>query len=345
MITRDNKESISGTAQNARQRFGEVLKHYRIERDLAVREVARRCKVPVGAVEKWEAGEQLPNSDEWKALCRGIAHALMKFDDLYKRARTEAETDARTRAQTNMKEQKTVQDTRPNNPSVKIGTSLAEKLTAAIEPAPKVPAETLVTPQPKLEVVQAQQPRPDSATAQLGLPERGYAADGRRLMPVVPRGSKEAVQIERRKQFVRELISARPKIRTSGADSVLEAVRKAFGIGLSPETIEEIRADLEREKIKTEILREMPPPTPPTLPAMAAQLVEHVTQAAPAIPQPSKPHDPEGELRAAVQLILGAIPNLQTFTIAIDEHGEASVDYQIRKVVITTEGGSLKVKR
>ncbi len=338
MITRDNKESISGTAQNARQRFGEVLKHYRLEREIPVREVARRCKVPVGAVEKWESGEQLPNSDEWKALCRGINRALNAFHDLYQRARAEADEASRARAQTNMKEQKTVADTRPNNPSVKIGTPLADKLAPALTERQEIP---------KLEVVPNPPPAPNTAADHLGQPVRGFAADGRKLLPLRPAGASTSENVARRKDFVRDLLKSRPRIRTQGADSVVEAVRKAFGIGISPDSVDEIREELKREQIKAEIMRELPPPTPPTLPAMAAQIVEHVTQAAPTLPPaPVQSAEPsEADVGAAVQLILGALPGLQTFTIHVDEHGEAHVDYQIRKITVTTQGGSIKVRR
>ncbi len=50
-------------------------------------------------------------------------------------------------------------------------------------------------------------------------------------------------------------------------------------------------------------------------------------------------------VEAAVELILGAVPNLRTFTIAVDDSGEASVDYTVREVVVRETGGSLKVRR
>lgn len=339
MITRDNKFSISGTAQNARQRLGEVLKFYREDRQITVRDVSRRAKVAVGLVEKWESGEQLPNREEWKALCHGINRALNTFNDLYLRAREEADTEARERAQTNMKEQK------PVNPTTKINTALGDKLAhvqiaaapmsdaRTVKPGHAVPHEPPLIP---IRLVQNDEPEPTMATE----------TDPRKLQAVRPRGSHEPSQIARRKAYVRELLVQRPKIRTQGADSVVEAVRKAFGIGISPETVDEIREELQHERIKSEILRDLPPPAPPTLPGMAAQLAEHVTSAAPIIPPAPKANDnPEADLNAAVSMILDAIPNLQTFTIAIDEHGEASIDYQIRKVKIETVGGSFKVKR
>lgn len=324
MIIRDSKESISGTAQNARQRLGDVLKHYRLERDLSHREVSRRLKVAIGLVERYESGDEVPGSDEWKAYCRGVARGLNGFQELYQRARKEAEDDAKERGRRNARI-----DVAPTV-TTKINSALGDKLAALPAPQPEPEEqETVPETKPQLTVVPTEPAK--NPNGRIGKPPGSYTA---------------AAQ-ERRKAFVRDLVRQRPRIRTQGSDSVVEAVRKAFGIGISPEAVEEIREELRKEQIKAEIMRDLPPPAPPTLPAMAAQLMEHVTQAAPTLPPaPVQQHEPnEADIATAVQLILESLPGLQTFTITVDEHGEASVDFQIRKVKVETVGGSIKVKR
>lgn len=349
MITRDNKASISGTAQSARQRLGEVIRYYREDRDLAVRAVASRAKVAAGLVEDWEAGKAIPNSDEWKALCRGVNRALNAHQDLYARARKEAEDEARARA-----EQRSTM-----RPDTKINTALGDKLAKITDhtPPPARP-QPQPTPAPALAVVpdppNEQPPSKSLASADLGQPVRGLAVDGRKLPPMRPAGSDTTEARNRRRNFVRELLAAFPDKRTTGADSVVSLVRKTFGIGISPEAVDEIREELKREQLTREVTAEVlkrtgaqpiatdvaapaPAPNPPPMPAAVGLPVGALSGAT------NEPH--AGDLEAAVELVLAALPGLQTFTIHVDENGEASVDYQIRKVKVETVGGSIKVKR
>lgn len=340
MITRDNKASLSGTAQSARQRLGEIIAFYRKDRDWSLRDVSRRAKVSQNLVEDWESGKAIPSRDEWKALCQGVNRALQAHHDVYERARNEAETEARERA---AKNEPPKEQPKPMRPDTKINTTLADKLANVTvdEPKPVAPPLRVVT---ELHPPPATKKPAPTASEQMGLPVRGFAADGRKLAPTRPQGAGSAENVERRKAFVRQLLIANPNKRTQGADSVLEHVRRQFGIGISPDTVDEIREELRRERIKAEIIAELPAPVPPTMPAMAAQLLEHIaTPTAPAVPATNDPQP--GDLEAAVQLIRDALPGLQTFTISIDENGEASVDWQIRKVKIETVGGSIKVRK
>lgn len=344
MITRDNAQSVKGNARNARERLGQLIEHYMNERDCDDRRVARTCSASPADVERWRRGELVPSPEQWAKLKRSVNHAFGRFADVYQRARAEDEQEARERAAKSVQERPPVP---PMRPDTKINTALGDKLAAATAPEPEPEPAPIVQLQVVRDDPAGRKNRP-TASEQLGIPVRGEAADGRKLMPMRPAGSFSEEAQQRRRAFVRELLIQRPRIRTSGADSVLEAVRKAFGIGISPDTVDEIRAELERERIKAEIMRDLPPPQPPTLPAMAAQLAEHVTASAPVVPPPAPAQataDHEADINTAVGLILESIPNLQTFTITVDEHGEASVDYQIRKVKIETVGGSFKVKR
>lgn len=324
MITRDSAASISGTAQNARQRFGEVLKFHREQRQLTTRRVADMCGVSREAVENWEAGHVVPDGKSWDKLKGMVNRRLPAYSELRGRALAEAEA-ARTRVVENRDREHKEQ----SKMGSKINTSLADKLgnLDTSDRRTSAPALKVVPQEPA--VHQTRKPRKPS-----------------------PPGSFGAVQIARRTEFVRNMLRQRPNANTSGRDSVLEAVRNTFGVGISQEAIELIRAEVAAE------CRSPNTHTPITGVHRAdevttAQRVEAtingkpatVTERSPghytATPAPAS----AGDIETAVQLVLEALPNLQTFTITVDEHGEASVDYQIRKVVVTTDGGSFKVKR
>ncbi len=355
MITRDNKASISGIAQNARQRLGEVIRHHRTERQWSTYDVSRRAKIAIANVEAWEAGRLVPNTDEWKALCRGIHRSLHAFNDLRQRALEEQRTEQAT-----ITRSIEVHTNGSNGHRANITTNLGDKIrdvslpsiASSPKPAPDSPTAIRPTPAPDARTVNpgqavtyqpTEQPLPQAA-ADLGQTPRGFAADGRRLSPVRPAGASAYTAIERRRRFVRELLAAFPNKRTNGADSVIELVRKTFGIGISPEYVDAIREELKTERIKAEVRAEMgAPPKPDDKQALQKATDEHERKH-PAAPIATAEVN-HGDLEAAVQLVLGAVPNLQTFTISVDENGDASIDYQIRKVTITTEGGTLKVRR
>lgn len=312
MITRDSVESVKGNAQNARQRLGQLIEHYMNERDIDDRRVARTCSASPADVERWRKGEVVPSPDQWSKLKRSVNHAFGRFADLYQRARKEAEDESRDRAKQAMR------------PDTKINGALGEQLAKITEHTPPPPRPA---PAPALVVVP--NPEPEPARARAYKPRRQ-----------LPPGAMTDEAIARRRDFVRQLIEQRPKIRACGADSVQEALLGTFGVSMASEDIERIREEVQRSKIREEVRAEIlvaPEPTPePTAKAVVEAIVAHEAQQAEMRP---------GDVEAAVSLIIEALPGLQTFTIAVDEHGEASFDYQIRKVKIETVGGSGKVKR
>lgn len=359
MITRDNAASLTGTAQNARQRLGELIAFYMNDSQCDDRRVARTCSASPRDVEQWRKGELVPSSDQWSKLKRSVSHALGRYAEVYQRARTEAESEARERAKRTDEERQARE--RHQAPTPKVGTNLGDKLVNLSKDQTAPPGIVMVSSEPVLHVVP---PPSTSAHSDLGVEPRGLAADGRKLSPMRPSGSGTTSQVDRRKAFVRELLAAFPDKRTSGADSVIALVRKTFGIGISPETVDEIREELRTMRIKAEVradvMREVTQTMPIVTTAPPFATPEHVaavqalrqTEPAP-LPRPGAADlsnvaqtEPTSEdLSTAVQLILEALPGLQTFTISVDDTGEASVDYQIRKVKIETVGGSIKVKR
>jgi DNA-binding transcriptional regulator YiaG len=51
------------------------------------------------------------------------------------------------------------------------------------------------------------------------------------------------------------------------------------------------------------------------------------------------------DIETAAQLVLGAIPNLRTFTITVDDAGEVTVSHTTREVRVVEASGSIKLKR
>ncbi len=330
----------SGAAQNWRQRLGEVIRFCREARDRSLNTTARRCRVSVAMLEAWERGESVPNREQWKQLCRDCDRELRKYAQLYQAARSEMDALNKEQEMNNGNRSGT-------SPPSTVATNLGDKLRGAqVQPQiiPRVTTDqvAVVSESNKSE---SHQLGPISEQAQLGQPDRGHAVDGRRLPPTRPPGSTTHNAIEERKLFVRGLLLQRPKMRTSGGDSILEAVRARFGIGIKPDFIDEIRRDLQRDAIERELrakLEREPGRVPADHPALQAF---NRTPAEINAPPVATVAVNTSDVDAAVQLILGAVPNLQTLTISVDDHGEASVDYQIREVKITTVGGSLKVRR
>lgn len=342
MITRINKDSLSGTAKNHRQRLGEVIRYLREERGHNHRMVSRTCAMPIATVEAMERGEYVPTGEQWNKMRRAVNHTLSHYHDLYRLACEERDAEQTEQAarKAATKETNVQNNGAPRHvpPTPSIGTNLGSKLaTVQLQPLkPENPPPA--APAPVQDQPMADKPKP--ATTKL-----------RESLAKLPEGWKAREAIDRRKAYALEQIRLRPGIRSSGADSLDTLLQRTFGVGLSDAAVRELRAQVERERleaerqrIRTEVLAESPagrppeviaqtiakPPDPPPIIAVAPVVTREVNEA---------------DLAAAVELILSAVPGLESFTIAVDADGHASVDYQIRKVVITTAGGSLKVPR
>lgn len=330
----NNSAAIHDTTRTARARLGDVLKFHREQREITPREVSRRARCSIADVESWERGATVPNGEQWKALSQGINRSLHAYNDLRLRALAEQEAEQQTITRSIAVHAPTNGTPQRNNPATKIGTNIGAKLTA-IGTGQTGPVLSAPTPAPDVRTV-----NPGQAVSYVEVrptPERRTRAQ-------MPGGAMSSAEIERRKSYVRDLLTKRPKMRTSGADSVLEDVRRVFGVGISPDVVEEIR-----EQIKQAHALAVLPQT--TIDLMNAEQAQReldakfaaMTRAAQtAQPTGAVNHD---DLEAAVQLVLGAVPNLRTFSISVDEHGEASIDYTVREVVVRETAGSLKVRR
>lgn len=356
MITRFNKQ-LGTSATSHRKHLGEVIAYLREQRGHNHRMVSRVCGMPLATVEAMERGEHVPTYDQWNKLKRAVNRTLAHYGDLYRLACEERDTEQAANAakETNVQNNGAPRHA-PHSPSIgtnlgsKLGTLIANETAAAHSSADakeaaldahgygggdKAPGPITGLAVPSATVQAAPVDKPKRDTANL-----------RESLAKLPDGWKARDQIERRKAFALEQLRLRPGIRTTGADSLDTLLQRTFGVGLSASAVAELRAQVERERIEAERQR------------IRAEVLTEVAAPAPAPePKPERvieqlPHERTGtgevsedDLAAAVDLVLHAIPGLQTFTITVDEHGVASVDYQIRKVVVTTAGGSLKVPR
>ncbi|HEY4057079.1 MAG TPA: hypothetical protein VGM39_10750 [Kofleriaceae bacterium] len=269
--------------QTARQRLGELITHYLDERQLTDNRVSRTCSASERDVDAWKRGELVPSSEQWSKLKRACNHALGRFAELYQCARKEADDEARARAaRTPMRH-----DTRINSA---LGEQLSTvRITERTPPPPKVASVLAAVPDPP------QQKEPPA--------------------------QKNHGNLHRRMEHAKRILRTRPSINVSGKDGLSEEMLRVFGIGISGDTVRELRKA---------IAVETAPVTPEPPPAKAP-------------PTPTKAAD----LQAAVDLILAAVPNLSSLTIVVDESGEASADYKVREQVVEVRetAGSLKARR
>jgi hypothetical protein len=140
-------------------------------------------------------------------------------------------------------------------------------------------------------------------------------------------GWKSAEAVSERREFALSVLRQRPHIRERGHDSLDELLVQRFGCGISAEAAADMRRRVFDERAASPIVTPTPGRDKPPAPPPATREVN------------------AADVAAAVELILGAVPSLRTFTVVVDDSGEASVDYTVREVVVRETGGSLKVRR
>jgi hypothetical protein len=309
--------------EGAMKKLGEVLRFHRDERRLSTRRVADMCGVPQKDVENWEAGITVIDNKAWGKF-RGIVHRRIgEYVALRQRASVEAE------------EMRLREAAKP-----KFGTSLGEKLSeklVSIEETPKVEAPKVEAPK-----VEAQTP-PEPKSPE---PERPALSLVREpdIAPVAPKRKKRVhmtASATEREQWARLVLRQRPRMPINGPDGLLTLMRRRFGIGMD----HYIAA-----RLKDEILAEFGSMLPDVPPGVKAAPAPTPAQAETLIPveviraQVEQADQLNEDIETAVQLIIDSVPELKTFTIKIDDRGEAHVEYEIKKVRVETVGGSMTVK-
>lgn len=217
-----------------------------------------------------------------------------------------------------------------------IGTNLGDKLIASSgrgsQPTISVQPDARTVNPGQAVTYHAVPPTKITAGETLGVSKTGVDAAGRARMPDRPPGSMTRIATQERMEWARLQLRSRPRMPINGPDGLLVLLRKRFGIGLDPNVCIRIKQEVHAE------LSMLPPAVPAGItPAMAPPPVKVTAEVT--APNPSD------DLEAAVQLVLGAVPGLRTFTINVDDQGVASVDYTTREVRVVESAGSLKVRK
>lgn len=331
--------------ESSRKRLGGVIQFHRERRSLTPRRVADMCGVSVEAVGNWEAGHVVPDGKAWDKLKGIVNKRLVSYAELRQRALAE-EKEERERIIKSMEHGKMVTN----------GTNGTPAKQSQRPPAPLAhkPFSGLV------DVFPPPESKPDAQSE--AVPKKG-------AMPDRPPGSMKRGAIDERSAWARLQFRARPRMPINGPDGLLEMLRKRFGVGLDPDTCNRIKAEVHEE------LKLLPPARPagidlgpppirlkPTaaavqeaiaagrIPAPVAQTPAAVTPSSPGIkaapgPLPGGQLVNTDDIEAAVQLVIGAVAGLRTFSISIDDNGEASVNYTVRETRIHETSGSIKVRR
>jgi hypothetical protein len=192
-------------------------------------------------------------------------------------------------------------------------TNMGSKLAAALATQPSTPTPPPAPPTPTPTPTQEETPAVPSTTKNYTFP---------------PNAKSHAARQERM-EWARAQLKMRPHMTLSGPDSLKELLKQRFGVALQWEDL-----NMLREEARAALLKQETTPAPATKPEPKPVPVAAPPQA-----------DIAEQLGAAAQLVLDAIPNLASFTLTVNEQGEATVDYKVREVRVVENSGSLTVRK
>lgn len=185
------------------------------------------------------------------------------------------------------------QGTATTNVGAKVAIALTGPLPAA-SPTPAQPPALAVVPPP---------PKP------------------KRVQRKLPAGAMLPNAIRERREYARAVFVQRPNISIKGADGLEELLLARFGASVTPDVLEEIRAE-----VKSAITAL--PPVPPAPPVVAPV-------AAPAVVEPEPVVDVNEVLSTIASMALEAIPNLAKLTVDVDAAGRVQLGYVVREIKTT----------
>lgn len=313
----------------AREKLSKIIDYHLRESKKNDHDVAARIGCSERYVEEFRTGKRVPDGHQWKKLCSMINRALWSSQALHKDAMQEQQDE---RDQLVRAIQRNGHTTRQPNGSVV--TNFGDKLVAA--------ATTAV--EPKVKQVTASAPTPEQTVVQATAPTR-------RSYPAQPPGARSREAQWERYEYAKNLMRLRPAIDARGEDGLIFLVKQRFGCGIGDSTIQQIRSELEKERIDREVnarveaIRKGVEPSKSAPVPAAAPAPEPPLVVAPDPLPTAAASNADSDVQAGVELILGAIPNLQRLTITVNEAGEASVDYDVKRVQVTTVSGKLTVRR
>lgn len=298
--------------QTPRQKLGSVIAFHLSKQSKRDHDVAVRCGVADKVVEQWRSGSAVPDRQQWKKLCGLVARSLYDCTSTYNDALRDQDAERDS----------IVQGLRRNGHNQVIGgkvvTNFGDKLIEA--------ATVAAVPVAPVSVVEAKAEDASSS-------KRRYTP-----RPARPARATMPEAIAERMEFARSILMQRPKISSRGEDGLIALLQKRFGVGLSDGNLTRLRDEVLRDSVAREIRSH----AQPALSVQAAQPVTHpATDPSPVATKQVNDVD----VSAGVELIVGAIPGLQSMTITIGDDGVASVSWDVRQVQVTTVSSSLTVRR
>lgn len=356
------------TQKTARQVLGEALRFYREQRGLTPARVADMTKASRGAVDDWEAGRVVPNSAQWELLKKMVHHGLSQMSAVRQRALAEADAE-RALVQRSMQRHKP-EAPAPNKPLTT--RPFAEALTKppTLKIVPPEPAPTVTTPTGVPSTLLGDNfDLTDAYLEVKKLPPGWGTAEAKEARYIHAKDLiKQGQDTEAVVKAVREKFNvgiSRVTIKTIHTELEREAKREAAKAARAAAEVaapappvaafapssEADRAEHARELLRKspfmkigDLVKELQRKFGVSLQsqqlyALRAEVREN---------RPTRPTEPminEKDIEAAAQLVLGAIPNLRTFTISVDDSGEVTVNHTTREVRVVEASGSIKLKR
>lgn len=324
------------TRKTARQEFAEVLSFHRKDRGYSLRRVADMLGCSISRIEQYEDGTQIPSGRDWDKYKGIVDKSLFAFGELRTRAITERDNErdgSRHGGFTN--------------------TPLAAIVALPLPALP--PARAAVTPKPEAvqEALDAGRTPSPAALTVLANAHTHKAQAGRAAIDAAGIPWRTTEHRDARRVRVREILEADPDALTKDVHAKLT---EEFGVSIVHTDIKDIRrkvkdaarkraarvevgasplADMSQETINAvgEALTKRAAELQAEIHEVEAEIVEAITPTV----------DPEANIRSAVELVLEAIPNLRSFTISVDDSGEASIGWKIREVRIVENEGAIKM--
>jgi len=324
------------TAPSARQQLAEVIRFIRQARKLDLIRAANQVEASVEQFAAWEAGTAVPSHRQWER-CKHILHAGFKaHEDLWRKARTEEE---------------------------QVHARQVPPLTGSLTQRPF--ERLLVLPPVAPPATKDEEPVIPATLLGEGFDlQAAYIAVNK-----LPSGWNTKLAAAERAAYARELV-----LQGLTTQEVISRVRDRFNVGISGSTVTTIREELkkegrfvtpvpassteeEREDYARFLLKKSPTLQDKVLNDILrrkfngefsdkriAEIRDAVRTEAREVRRPVAPVSKainEQDVRAAVELLLEAVPNLARFTVFVDSDGTVKMDFAARE----TRVGSLTFRK
>jgi transcriptional regulator with XRE-family HTH domain len=321
---------MTNPARTARQQLADVIKFLRKDRNLDLSQAASMAGTSPATFSDWEDAKSIPDNRSWERLKKIVNFGFKSYEDLWRQARTEED----------------LEKSRPTDKTAPLTQRPFARLLVVANPKPPEPKVERKKPgsppplQPEPEVVTKEEP-----TEKL-MPEK-LVGVGYDLQPAyvavnqLPVGWNTKLASQERADYARELLQAGTPV-----GDVANKVREKFKVGISASTVSAIRESLKNKGLLPKVEKKEKEVAPPPV-------VEKKEEAVPAAPKklkatrtpiPVKKEINDQDVKAAVELLLEAVPNLIRFTVIVDESGEVMVDYKVKEVRALEVVKALKIR-